>query len=121
MECNKYGLHASYKHVPLHMCLYLTYSLNTCSFQFQTISEMCSDEEDGEPLLHKESIANTDMDTLMRRCNYSPEMKRKVLRCIKASCSVTDVSRTFKLRESTVYRWIREAGVDNPGNRRVTK
>ena len=92
----------------LYMCLYLTYSLNTCSFQFQTISEMCSDEEDGE-------------DTLMRRCNYSPEMKRRVLRCIKASCSVTDVSRTFKLRESTVYRWIREAGVDNPGNRRVTK
>ena len=83
------------------------------------MSAMCSDEEDADLLLCEDSIETTD--TLMRRCNYSPAMKRKVLRFIKASCSVTEVSRTFKLRESTVYRWLREAGVDNPGNRRVTK
>jgi len=58
---------------------------------------------------------------MRRRSNYSEDTKDRVLMRIKSNDSVTDVSRSFQLRESTVYRWIKEAGVENPGNRKVMR
>ena len=48
----------------------------------------------------------------MARKNYPPEYKRRIVELVLAGRTQSEVAREFKLRTSTISRWVQQARVD---------